>query len=361
MISAKKFCISLAIHSEQAWLSIQMIIRGSGEKHGRGRLCHTWMAETVPFRKVSSVSQPQEPTENHIEAAALFHPRVPTKYLAAFSTGVNVRSLEQLTDTHRLAAALIFGGDGTIHRHLRSLIENKIPLLPIPVGSGNDFADALGIKSVGHALAAWQRFCAGGSNVREIDAGVIRSLQEPPGSQPETRNPKLETYFCNIAGVGLDSEANRIANAMPRRLRSNGGYILSALKAILTFPPTLVTITAESERGPRISEPAMLVAVANTPAYGNGMHIAPRAQLADGLLDVCFVRRTGRWRLLRNFPRVFRGEHLGMPEVEYFQASRLKIESGRPLDLYADGEPVCRTPMEIEVLPRALRVIVPTA
>jgi diacylglycerol kinase (ATP) len=56
---------------------------------------------------------------------------------------------------------------------------------------------------------------------------------------------------------------------------------------------------------------------------------------------------------------VFRGEHLTLPEAEYFQASRLRIEAERPLLLYADGEPVCETPLDIEVVPRALQIIVP--
>jgi diacylglycerol kinase (ATP) len=295
-----------------------------------------------------------------LPSAALFHPAVDHRHLAPFKALARaITAVVRLDKEARFGAALIFGGDGTIHRHLRSLIEHKIPLLPVPVGSGNDFANALGIKSVGDALAAWQRFCSDEGNVREIDAAVIRATQALDRAPLETANPKLATYFCNVAGIGLDSEANRLANAMPRWLRSNGGYILSALKAILTFPSTLVTISTESGPAPRISEQAMLVAVANTPAYGNGMRIAPLAQLTDGMLDVCFVRRTGRWRLLRNFPRVFRGEHLQLPEVKYFQTPRLLIESERPLELHADGEPICRTPFEIEVAPRALRVIVP--
>ena len=330
----------------------------------------------MPFRKIDAFNTSGTPQVSKNEVAgtsadgcathalptaALFRPTVPHRFLEAFrDSRVEISAVDRLDKETKLAAALIFGGDGTIHRHLRPLIENKIPLLPVPVGSGNDFAHALGINSVQDAVSAWTQFCSAASNVREIDVGVIRSTGVAT-SPPATGNSKPETYFCNVAGVGLDSEANRLANAMPRWVRSHGGYILSALKAILTFPPTVVTITAESESSPRISEHAMLVAVANTPAYGNGMRIAPRAQLADGLLDVCFVRRTGRLRLLRNFPRVFRGEHLGMPEVKYFQASRLRIESERPMDLYADGEPVCGTPLEIEVVPRALRVIVPAA
>jgi diacylglycerol kinase (ATP) len=261
----------------------------------------------------------------------------------------DISLVEHLDDDTTFTAALVFGGDGTIHRHLRPLIERKIPLLPVPVGSGNDFAAALGIGTVRDALSAWQAFCSGAANVREMDVGLIRAGQ------------KLETYFCNIAGLGLDSEANRLANAMPRWLRRHGGYILAALRAIVSFRPAVVTIDNGNQAGPSIAQPAMLVAIANTTSYGGGMRIAPRAQLADGLLDVCVVRRVGRGRLLRSFPRVFRGEHLAMPEVEYFQSASLRIAAERPLEVYADGEFICQTPCEISAVPRALRVIVPSA
>jgi diacylglycerol kinase (ATP) len=226
----------------------------------------------------------------------------------------------------------------------------------VPVGSGNDFAHALGINSVEDAISVWRQFCCGAKNLKAIDVGVIRSAKTSESGQLETGNSKLETYFCNIAGVGLDCEANRRANAMPRWLRAQGGYILAALSAIAVSSPTVVTVSTETST---ISEAAMLVAIANTTSYGGGMRIAPRAQLADGLLDICFVRRTSGMRLLWNFPRVFRGEHLALPEVEYLQARQLRIASERPMDLYADGEFVCRTPVEIEVVPQALRVISP--
>ncbi len=127
----------------------------------------------------------------------------------------------------------------------------------------------------------------------------------------------------------------------------------------MSFRGALVTITTRGEAAPKISEPAMLVAVANTSSYGGGMRIAPQAQVADGLLDVCFVRRTARLRLLASFPRVFRGDHIEMPEVEYFQSPSVSIAAERPLDLYADGEWICQTPLEIRIVPKALRVVVP--
>ena len=103
----------------------------------------------------------------------------------------------------------------------------------------------------------------------------------------------------------------------------------------------------------------MVVAFANTPTYGGGIRIAPQALLDDGRLEICVVARMARLRLLRLFPAVFSGRHLKLPEVNYFQADRLRIETDEPLDVYADGEYVCRTPIEVNVERAALQVIVP--
>jgi diacylglycerol kinase (ATP) len=103
----------------------------------------------------------------------------------------------------------------------------------------------------------------------------------------------------------------------------------------------------------------MMVAFANGPSYGGGLCIAPAADFADGELDVCFVRQTGKVRLLRLLPKVSSGRHVGLPEVEYFKAAPLRLKTEVPIDVYADGEFVCRTPVEVSVAPRALRVIAP--
>jgi diacylglycerol kinase family enzyme len=63
--------------------------------------------------------------------------------------------------------------------------------------------------------------------------------------------------------------------------------------------------------------------------------------------------------LLCWMPTIFFGAHLRLKQVEYFQVTQLRIETGRELELYADGEYACQTPVEIRLLPRALRVIVP--
>src|SRR5271169_4075429 len=89
-------------------------------------------------------------------------------------TGVNIFSGNSLDPTDEPDAALIFGGDGTLHRHLGGLALKQIPTLIVPMGSANDFARSIGIETVERALAAWTRFCAAGDNIRAIDLGTIR-------------------------------------------------------------------------------------------------------------------------------------------------------------------------------------------
>src|SRR6202021_2138117 len=77
----------------------------------------------------------------------------------------------------RMDVVLLFGGDGTIHRHLSQLVKLGLPVLVVPAGSGNDFAGALGLRRVRDSIAAWQSFCEGRDNVRAIDLGVVTPLE----------------------------------------------------------------------------------------------------------------------------------------------------------------------------------------
>ncbi len=265
-------------------------------------------------------------------------------------------------------AIVIFGGDGTIHRHLEQLVKLRLPVVVVPCGSGNDFARALTLHSIRDSLAAWRKFSTGGTNVRTIDLGIITSLDSRTPDSSGAGNLKPETgnsfYFCCVGGVGLDGEIARRANRLPRWLRAHGGYALSLPSAWLKFAPQPMKILAEDAKQSgvfveRSNQPTVVAVFANAPVYGGGMKIAPRAQLDDGLLDVCVVGNVARLRLLRLFPSVYFGRHLGIPEVGYFQVERLRIETEKSLDVYADGEYVCRTPIEVSVASRALTVLVP--
>lgn len=245
-------------------------------------------------------------------------------------------------------AILIFGGDGTIHRHLPALVRLQLPVLIVPAGSGNDFARALKLRSPQDSLRVWREFEAGQLQPRPIDLGVIVSNAEPD---------RLH-YFCCVAGCGLDSAAASRANQMPRWLRAHGGYVLAMLPLLLKLPAYSMRLVAINEEDRSDSEKLTLFAAfANTQFYGDGMRIAPQADFTDGKLDVCRVSTMNPFQLFCMFPTVYFGQHLLSPKVDYSKAERVLVGADSPLEIYADGEFVCRTPAEISVAANALPVI----
>ena len=247
-------------------------------------------------------------------------------------------------------AIVIFGGDGTIHRHLPALVRLQLPVLVVPSGSGNDFARALHLRSVRDSLTAWRNFESGKLPPRTIDLGVIR-----PAASPE-----IERYFCCVAGCGLDSLTARRANQMPRWLRAHGGYALALLPALFKLPAYPMRITRWNGKGENRDDESrltLLAAFANTQFYGDGMRIAPQADPCDGQLDICRISTMNPFKLFCIFPSVYFGRHLWFQPVEYSKAERVRIETETPLEIYADGEFVCETPAEISIAKGALRVI----
>src|SRR5215471_15441576 len=124
-----------------------------------------------------------------MRAAAILRPGNVSRAIVHFErlTGVEWTSLLEQADL-----AVLFGGDGTIHRHLPELVELEIPLLVVPCGSGNDFARALGIRSVRDSAEAFRRFERDPRSVRAVDLGVI--------CDESAAAPVRERYFSCVAG-----------------------------------------------------------------------------------------------------------------------------------------------------------------
>jgi len=283
-----------------------------------------------------------------MRAAAILGPGNVSKHVAAFqrATGAQWTSLIEQADV-----VVIFGGDGTIHHQLPTLVDLDVPVLVVPCGSGNDFARALGLRRMRDSVDAWKNFVSGSTKAKTIDLGIVRSLAG------EVHAPR---YFCCVAGVGIDTQIAARANRLPRWLRSKGGYFLSAPPEFLRFEPLPMRVSCDGTRASAF-RPTILAAVANAPAYGGGMKIAPQAKVDDGMLDVCVVAGMDVWKLFCLFPTVYFGRHLGFDEVEYTQAPEVSIETGNPLEVYADGEYVCKTPVDFSIARNALQVVVPPA
>src|SRR5215831_12157482 len=209
--------------------------------------------------------------------------------------GINVFTGNERDPTDTPDAALIFGGDGTLHRHLGTLALKKIPTLSVPIGSANDFATSVGIRSVADALAVWQQFVHTQTNTKLVDLGTIQPLhpfeaaemlppaEDDPAGEPwqgeslETLHfvpdgprrdlpqlgPRIEhsqarrwieaadeasrtRYFSCIAGTGLDAVISRQITRQPRWLRSHGGYVWALLQSLPRFQPRRLLYPSKS-------------------------------------------------------------------------------------------------------------------
>ena len=165
--------------------------------------------------------------------------------------------------------------------------------------------------------------------------------------------------FIGIASLGFDSEANRIANEAPARL-GNLVYAYGALRALAAWRPARFDL--ELDGGEHRSYTGYSVGACNNKAYGGGMYAAPDAELDDGELDVVVCEALPKRRFLTQvLPRAFKGTAVELPEVHVMRTRRVHIDSDRPFVVYADGDPIGRTPATVEVLPGAIRVLCPAA
>lgn len=223
------------------------------------------------------------------------------------------------------------GGDGTAHLALQAVAGTTTALAILPTGTGNDLATSLGVPTTAAATA--QAVLAGDSTA--VDAVRFGS-----------------SWFACILGTGFDAAVNERANRM-RWPRGRRKYDLAILLELGTFRPQHLTLTLD---GRREEHDVMLVALGNAQSYGGGMRMCPDADLTDGLLDVVVVGPLSRRRLVRLFPRLFKGTHVQDASVTVRRAREVVLE-GPPLAVYADGEPVGRLPLTCRVEPGALRVI----
>lgn len=244
-------------------------------------------------------------------------------------------------------AFVVVGGDGMVHLGVNLLAQTKIPLGIVPSGTGNDAARALGIPidDVEAAIAllgdALER------PPRVIDAGLA-SWSSEDGRGDDSR------WFLGSLSAGLDAKINERANRMSWP-RGASKYVVALLVELAKLRPIDYRVKID---GRSTETRGLLACVSNGVSIGGGMKVTPDALLDDGLFDVMIVRPLSRLSFLRIFPRVFRGEHVSDRRVTIERASRVRIEADGIVG-YADGERVAPLPLDLRLVPRALRVLAP--
>ena len=250
------------------------------------------------------------------------------------------RDADEALDLARKAVAdgvenlVVVGGDGMVHVAVQALACTGTNLGVIPAGTGNDVARYLGIPRADTQLAA---DVVVGSRVRTID------LARTSG-----------TYFVTVLASGFDSKVNERANAMSWP-RGQSRYSLATLAELRVFEPLPYVIELD---GVERRLDAMLVAVGNGESFGGGLRITHGASLDDGLLDVVIIGPMSKARLVRVYPMLFSGKHVGIPEYEHHRVRSVTV-AAPGISAYADGERIGSLPLTVDVVPRALRVLVP--
>ena len=237
---------------------------------------------------------------------------------------------------------IVCGGDGTLHEVVNGIsLVSDVTLSIIPCGRGNDLASAIGIpRKIEKALDT----LFDGTEKR-IDLGYVRSDR---GS---------EHYFTTIATCGYDTEVSRRGAARDTPFSGTASYLYAAVVTLFSYKSSFVRI--EGDFGKYEGE-ILLAATGSTKSYGGGFKIVPDAMYDDGLFDVCIIRPLPAFTILRLMVTLFWGGHVNHPAVEISQTRSLKIASDPPIMLFADGEPMCKTPATIEIIKHGLKVMVPS-
>jgi YegS/Rv2252/BmrU family lipid kinase len=267
-----------------------------------------------------------------------------TAVVAAHGDAADVVVTERPGHARELAVAaaasgarlvIAWGGDGTVNEVASALAFGPTPMGIVAAGSGNGLARELGVdrrpdRAIADALHAVPR---------AIDAGELGGR-----------------FFVNLAGVGFDARVAERVGACGSGRRGFLTYAVSAARELLVCRPFACRIASGGRETPHR---VLFVSLANSPQFGNGARIAPRARVDDGLLDLVVFEEVSRLATIRAMPRLFLGGLERVRGLSTRQVAHVVIESDRPMVFHVDGEPVSGgARLEGRVHPRALRVCV---
>lgn len=240
---------------------------------------------------------------------------------------------------YRYVVAL--GGDGAFHHLVEGIRGTDAIAGFFPAGNGNDIARDLGIPR--DAISAAVAFFH--SMPRPVDLVRVRFSDD------------RIAHFIGAGGMGLDAQAAHLANTRFKRWPGVTRYLAGALWTFFHEPA--FELAAEMD-GTRWTGRALFAAVANATSYGSGVRIAPDAKMDDGWLDVVLVGDIAWTRLVEAIPIVLTTGDLRFDEVKRFRCRRVVLRADRVAMVHGDGELLGESPAEFEILPGAIRVMVPS-
>jgi YegS/Rv2252/BmrU family lipid kinase len=208
------------------------------------------------------------------------------------------------------------GGDGTVNEVVNGIGQADVAFGVLPVGTMNVFALELGIP-----------------------------IDLPMGN---------EEYFVQLAGVGLDAEVVRQTTPDFKKALGPVSYVVSLAQVVARKPPEIVVTDSEGRK-----RSGSFILVGNGRFYGGPLVLFRDAVLDDGLLDVVVFKNQSHWDVMRYFQAIIFGNHHALPDVEYFQTSKLHVAAEDDVPVELDGEVAGFAPFTFGFAPRRLRVLAP--
>ncbi|MCW5876213.1 MAG: diacylglycerol kinase family lipid kinase [Anaerolineales bacterium] len=252
-------------------------------------------------------------------------------------------------DGYDLVVAI--GGDGTVHEVINGLMQlpaNKRPKFGVvPLGSGNDFAHAVGMDD--RPEVALQQILTGAP--RKIDLGVV-----------EDEHGRKE-YWNNTINIGFGGSVNIYSHNLPV-VRGFLMYFVAVLMTIIrNYDILQMDITTDEEQW---SEGMIMLAVCNGHREGGGFITAPDAKLDDGVLNYTAAGAVSRLFMFRMIPEFMRGTQGKFSQVKMGTLKRMEIQCKQPMSMHTDGEIWAGfgsnvRHLKIQILPKELEIIAPKA
>lgn len=231
---------------------------------------------------------------------------------------------------------IVGGGDGTVHSTLSGLLESKLPLGILPLGTANDLARTLQIPT--DPVRACDVILDGA--IRSIDIGSVNG-----------------TPFLNVASIGLAAEVTRRLSRGTKTYWGVLAYVWAAMGAMLRGRAFSVEIHCN---GQSLRTRTWQIAVGNGRYYGGGLMVHENARIDDGLLNLYSVEIKRRWQILPLIPALWRGDLDPVLPIRTLQGTEFEIHPlRRPRSIIADGEFVGSTPAVFKIIPHALKVYAP--
>jgi len=238
----------------------------------------------------------------------------------------------------------VAGGDGTLNEAVNGVAQvegalRRITFGVIPLGTGNDFAAALGLpEDVEESI---QILLAG--RTVEADVGALNGRR-----------------FVNVSAGGFIAEVSDAVNPQLKTIAGKLAYLVGGAQVLFEYEPVKASITVEGGAGPDAGPDELgleLFAVCNSRLVGGGRLIAPRAVIDDGLLDVCLVEAMPTLEFLGLLARVSEGGHVTDDRVHYFRARSVELRFDRRIKVNTDGEVLETDSCRYTVEPRAARFL----